>query len=261
MNGRIIKIIADDYGLSPTVDGAIRMLMGCEAIDGTSCMTLFPEWMAQANLLRQQASRSKTQIGLHLTLTDFRPASVWGDHEPMPKLRRFLISNLFSTLRRDKIEAELDAQLQLFIEGIGKLPDFIDGHQHVHFTPIVRRWLETRKDRLRHDNRLPWLRGAPAIALASGTRTKTKVAVVRMLANGFDRQMTAAGYVVRGPLVGFYDWGKPSKFSDVLHLIENVPPHGAVLMCHPGWVDETLIRRDRMVTARPYEFELLMRRM
>lgn len=235
--------------------------MGCEAIDGTSCITVFPEWMAQANLLRQQALRSKSQIGLHLTLTDFRPASGSGDDEPMPKLRRLLISNLSSTLRRDQIEVELDMQLERFIEGIGKLPDFIDGHQHVHFLPIVRRWLETRIDRLRHDNRLPWLRGAPSIALAGGTRMKTKVAVIRMLANGFDRQMSAAGYVVRGPLIGFYDWRKPNRFSDVLHLIKKVPPHGAVLMCHPGWVDETLTRRDKMVTARPYEFEWLMRRM
>ncbi|KAA0689154.1 ChbG/HpnK family deacetylase [Neorhizobium sp. P12A] len=261
MNGRNVNIIADDYGLSPTVDSAIRMLMGCEAIDGTSCITVFPEWMAQANLLRQQASRSKSQIGLHLTLTDFRPASGRGDEEPMPKLRRLLISNLSSTLHCEDIKAELDAQLERFIEGIGKLPDFIDGHQHVHFLPIVRRWLEMRVDRLRHDNRLPWLRGAPSIAFASGTRTKTKVAVVRMLANGFDRQMTAAGYVVRGPLVGFYNWAKPNKFSDVLQLVENKSPKGAVLMCHPGWVDETLISRDTMVTARPYEFEQLMRRM
>jgi predicted glycoside hydrolase/deacetylase ChbG (UPF0249 family) len=259
MNGRNINVIADDYGLSPTVDGAIRMLMGCEAIDGTSCMTVFPEWMAQANLLRQQASRSKSQIGLHLTLTDFRPAGRWGDDEPMPKLRRLLISSLLSTLHRDQIEAELDAQLERFVEGIGKLPDFIDGHQHVHFLPGVRRWLEMRVDRLRHDNGLPWLRGAPSIALAGGARMKTKVGVVRMLANGFDRQMTAAGYVVRGPLVGFYDWAKPNKFYDVLHLTENESPHGAVLMCHPGWIDETLISRDRMVTARPYEFEQLMR--
>lgn len=260
MSGRNFNIIADDYGLSPTVDDAIRMLMGCDAIDGTSCMTLFPEWVTQATLLRQQAARSKAEIGLHLTLTDF-PASGRRDGKPMPRLQGLLKSSLLGTLHRDEIEAELDAQLERFVEGIGKLPDFIDGHQHVHFLPVVRRWLEKRVDRLRQGNRLPWLRGAPSIGLAGGFRMKAKVAIVRLLSRGFDRQLAAAGYVVRGPLIGFYDWGKPSNFFEILELIENVLPHGAVLMCHPGWIDETLISRDRMVTARPFEFERLMRRM
>lgn len=260
MSRRDIHIIADDYGLSPAVSGAIRMLVSCEAISGTSCMTLFPEWMTEAGMLRQSAARYKTEVGLHLTLTDFKPLSGWRGGKPMLPLGRLLISNLRGALYDNDIEAELDAQLERFVEGVGKLPDFIDGHQHVHFLPVVRRWLQTRRNKFEHSRHPPWIRGAPSMALQRDPKLKAKVAFVRLLARGFDQQMGAARYVVRGPLTGFYNWRKPDNFSNVFDQLERQSPRGAVLMCHPGWIDEILVSRDQMVEARQLEFETLMKR-
>jgi chitin disaccharide deacetylase len=41
-------------------------------------------------------------------------------------------------LRREKLEGEISSQLQAFITAFGRLPDFIDGHQHVHLFPQIR---------------------------------------------------------------------------------------------------------------------------
>ncbi len=39
-----IVLVADDYGLAPGIDRAIRTLIAAGKLSGTGCMTLFPEW-------------------------------------------------------------------------------------------------------------------------------------------------------------------------------------------------------------------------
>ncbi|WP_349959097.1 ChbG/HpnK family deacetylase [Rhizobium sp. ZPR3] len=254
-----VNVVADDYGLSPGVSGAIRELIDSGTLTGTGCMTLFPEWLEQSRLLRQLNPESGADIGLHLTLTDFAPLSRWDADKNLPSLPRLLSAAFFQQLNQETIDAELDAQLDRFVAGIGRLPDFIDGHQHVHFLPAVRRWLEARTDRLVHDGRLPWLRGAPLMRFAPDIGMKAKIAFVGLIAAGFDRQMTAAGFPVRGPLVGFYNWKRPGDFFKMIDRLQGKLSKNTVLMCHPGWVDETLIDRDKMILARPTEFNGLRR--
>lgn len=254
-----INVIADDYGLSPGIGDAIRELLDRGKITGTSCMTLFPEWPDEAKLLRQRNTPLKPDIGLHLTLTDFAPVSRPGADERMPQLNVLLARSFLGGIDRKRVEAELDMQLDRFVESMGRLPDFIDGHQHVHFLAVARRWLETRRPLLERDGRLPWLRGVPRIRLATTGGIKAKVAFISLVAAGFERQMKAAGFPVRGPLTGFYDWKRPDTFLNVIRQLEAELPEDAVVMCHPGWIDETLISRDSMVEARPWEAKALAR--
>lgn len=256
MNNRI-HVIADDYGLSAGIGSAIRDLIEAGKITGTSCMTLFPEWDEQAGLLRERPGAMKADIGLHLTLTDFSPISRPTEKRTMPSLRGLLARSCLGRLDQAAIDLELDRQLECFVEGMGRLPDFIDGHQHIHFLPVVRRWLESRRERLRHDGSLPWLRGAPEIRFGSDRGVKAKIALVRTIAAGFDKRMKEAGFAVRGPLTGFYNWQQPDEFSNVLRLLEAGLTDGAVVMCHPGLIDGVLVSRDTMVAARPVEFRAL----
>lgn len=258
MTTRRLNIIADDYGLSPGISSAIRELISQGRITGTGCMTLFPEWLEEARALRKLRSGSKADIGLHLTLTDFTPLSGGKDAKRLPPLRGLLGASLLGSLDQAMIEAELDAQLESFVDGMGRLPDFIDGHQHVHFLPAVRRWFETRWHRLEYGGRLPWLRGAPSLRLAPDNAMKAKIAFVRVIAAGFDQRMKSIGFPVRGPLTGFYDWKRPEKFEGIISQLDNGFPEETVLMCHPGWIDQTLASRDTLVAARQAEFQALI---
>ena len=258
MNGRI-NVIADDYGLSDGIGSAVRDLIENGKITGTSCMTLFPAWNAQAALLRKTDVSCQPDIGLHLTLTDFASISRPADSQAMPSLGRLLAKSCLGRLDQAAINAELDAQLQRFIGGMGRLPDFIDGHQHIHFLPAVRCWLEERRESLRIGDRLPWLRGAPTIRSGTSRAIRVKVALVRSIAAGFDNRLKAAGFPVRGPLIGFYEWRRPSAFRSVIRQMEEGLVDGAVVMCHPGLIDDVLVSRDRMIEARPVEFQALAR--
>src|SRR5579872_1775201 len=54
---------------------------------------------------------------------------------PLPKL---LIQSFSRQLSFAAVEAELNAQLDAFVEHRGSLPDFIDGHQHIQHFPVIR---------------------------------------------------------------------------------------------------------------------------
>ncbi|WP_421916374.1 ChbG/HpnK family deacetylase [Mesorhizobium sp.] len=250
---RRLRLIADDYGLAPGVSAAILDLLDRGRLTGTSCMTGFPEWQGEAGRIRPLAGR--VAIGLHLTLTD-QPA-VTGQSSLAPDGRLPPLGSLALPHRRGRIDerdvhAELDAQYSRFVEPLGRAPDFIDGHQHVHFLAVVRRWLRTRFSK---GVGMPWLRGSPA--WPGTAATAMKVTAVAALAAGFDRSMERAGFTVMRPLTGLYDWRQPDGFASVLRsAIETLPENG-LFMCHPGHVDETLRGRDPMQAAREVEFAYL----
>ncbi|MCM2476997.1 ChbG/HpnK family deacetylase [Rhizobium sp. CG5] len=257
---RRFVLVADDYGLSPGVSRAIRELLVAGKLTGTGCMTLFAEWPGEAAKLLELAPSDRTCIGLHLTLTDFRPLSAAPDKVAMPALKQRLLAAYGGQGEEGAIHAELDAQLSAFVSAMGHGPAYIDGHQHVHFLPVVRRWLLARKSHLQSLGPLPWLRGAPSLAWAPNVRLRAKVAIVAVIALGFDRQMRAAGYPVKGPLAGFYDWLQPQAFPPLMNFLKERGQHGMVVMCHPGHGDDLLRARDPLVAARAVEFAELMGR-
>ncbi|MCC5777743.1 ChbG/HpnK family deacetylase [Nitratireductor sp. B36] len=242
---RSIWLIADDYGFSPGVSETIRALLEAGRLSGTGCMTLFDDWSNEAGAL--STIGGPFAVGMHLTLTDF-PALSTG--RTMPDLKRLL-----GNAEADAIMSEADAQLARFREAFGRDPDFIDGHQHVHFLPPVRQWLIQRFADVPSDKR-PWLRGAPTLRAAPAL-VKAKIVVARLLARNFDAEMRRHGFNVEGPLCGFYDWRRPGAFARALDLFIDKAPNGAVVMCHPGTVDAVLRSRDVFTDARNEERDAL----
>ena len=249
---RRIRLIADDYGLAPAVSAAILELLDRGRLTGTSCMTGFPEWEGEA--ARIKPLRDRVAIGLHLTLTD-QPAltgqSSLAPDGRLPPLRSLALPILSSRVDERDIHAELDAQYGRFVEALGRRPAFVDGHQHVHFLPVVRRWLRARLD---EGAGRPALRGAPALA---GGAAAPKVAAIAALAAGFNRSMQRAGFIIFEPLAGIYDWRQPERFAPVLQAAIEALPERGLFMCHPGHVDATLRARDPMQGVREVEFAFL----
>lgn len=250
---RSIRLIADDYGLAPGVSGAILDLLERGRLTGTGCMTGSPEWQQAA--VRIKPLTGRVAVGLHLTLTD-QPA-LTADSSLVSGGRLPPLGELASPFRRRRVKAadihaELDAQLDSFVDALGRIPDFIDGHQHVHFLPAVRDWLKVRFA----TEEKPMLRGAPAVPRELGI-TAMKTTVIATLARGFDRGMQAAGFSVMKPLAGIYDWKQPEDFAPTLRAAVAALPEGGVFMCHPGHVDAELVSRDPMQSAREVEYAFL----
>src|SRR5450755_3513582 len=148
MNGaaplRRIWLCADDYGLSPGVNRAIRDLIERGRLNATSAMVVGPAiGRDEVGLLQAAVANSpRCAIGLHATLTaPFRPLTMHfqpldgGMFLSFPKLLR---RGLLRRLDPEIIVAELMVQLTTFREAFGRLPDFVDGHQHVQLFPQLR---------------------------------------------------------------------------------------------------------------------------
>ena len=138
---RRIWLCADDYGLSPGVNRAIRDLIERGRLNATSVMVVGPaigrdEVSALASRRRQQSplrDRPARHVdGAVSPLTmHFQPLD-GGMFLPFPKLLR---AGLLRRLDPEIIHAELMVQLAAFNELFGRAPDFVDGHQHAQLFP------------------------------------------------------------------------------------------------------------------------------
>jgi predicted glycoside hydrolase/deacetylase ChbG (UPF0249 family) len=141
---RRIWLCADDYGLSPGVNRAIRDLVARGRLNATSVMVVGAAIGRDeiAALQSAVADSPRCAIGLHVTLTaPFRPLTMHfrpldgGMFLAFPKLLR---AGLLRRLDPEIIHAELMVQLSAFAAMFGRAPDFVDGHQHAQLFPQVR---------------------------------------------------------------------------------------------------------------------------
>ena len=141
---RRIILCADDYGISPGVNAAIRDLVARGRLNATSVMVVAPSFSrAEAVALDTlNAAGERVAIGLHLTFTGpLKPLSpsyaplVDGAFLPLATTLRLAVQQ---RLDMAALAAEMRAQFEAFAKAFGRPPDFVDGHQHVHLFPQVR---------------------------------------------------------------------------------------------------------------------------
>ncbi|HEX2215530.1 MAG TPA: ChbG/HpnK family deacetylase, partial [Xanthobacteraceae bacterium] len=140
---RRLWLCADDYGIAPGVNAAIRDLIGKRRLNATSVMVVAPSFNQEAaHALRELAQPAEVAIGLHITLTaPYRPLT--SSYKPVRKglflsLRHTFVRALVRRLDTAALAAEIAAQFDAFTAAFGRPPAFVDGHQHVHLLPQVR---------------------------------------------------------------------------------------------------------------------------
>jgi predicted glycoside hydrolase/deacetylase ChbG (UPF0249 family) len=257
---RRIWLCADDYGLAEGVNRAIRDLISRGRLNATSVMVVGAAIGRDevAELQAVAAASPRCAIGLHATLTaPFRPLSMYfrplhgGLFLPFPAMLR---SGLLRRLEPDLIEDELLAQLAAFKELFGRAPDFVDGHQHVQLFPQVR------------DGFLAAVKAAaPGAWVRQGGRNTPlakrlgapKALVLDVLSAQFRRRATAAGIPFNPAFAGAYDFTKSPDFGELMRQFITDMPDGGLVMCHPGFVDDTLRSLDPLTTQREAEHAYL----
>jgi predicted glycoside hydrolase/deacetylase ChbG (UPF0249 family) len=164
-----------------------------------------------------------------------------------------------------ELEAELGAeiarQLDAFEQAREGAPDFVDGHQHVHALPGVRRVLLRVLSERCHaaGERRPWLRD-PSEGLAAILRrgvSADKAAVVAALSAGFRRVARTAGFDTNEGFSGFSPLKPSTPAERVLECALRQLGRRPVVMCHPGYVDDALRELDPAVESRLAELAYL----
>jgi chitin disaccharide deacetylase len=264
MNGaappRRIWLCADDYGLSPGVNRAIRDLIKRGRLNATSAMMVGPAIGRDevSALQAVAASSSRCSIGLHATLTaPFRPLTMHFqpiDGGMFPGFPKLLRAGLLRRLDPEIIYAELIVQLGAFNEMFGRAPDFVDGHQHVQLFPQVRDGFLTA---VKEAAPKAWVRQGGRHQPLARRLGAPKALLLDVLSAQFRKRASRADIAFNPGFDGAYDFSRQPDFSVLMRqFLDGLPEHG-VIMCHPGFVDDILISLDPLTVQREHEHAFL----
>lgn len=235
-------LCADDYGQNSAISQAIIALHQQARLSATSCLTTFFDWKSHAATLAPL--KDALFIGLHFNLTEGTLLTT-----NVHSIGDLLIRTHLRAVAQSTVQKELHAQLDQFEAGLQQLPDFIDGHQHVHQFPVVRNALvAVYQERLSHSKIFIRNTAAPfywndiknAILQISGARALRTL----LLKKNIPHNATFAGT---------YSFHQSENFSTIFcERLKDVGDQGLV-MCHPGLnADDT---HDPIASARLKEYQ------
>ena len=213
-----------------------------------------PSWTKWNHRLRS-LDPALIDLGLHLDLTE--APLLPGTMRPLYTLIR---DAFLYRLDRRFVRAEIKVQLDAFEQAIGRAPDYIDGHQHVHQFPIVRGELLAELSE-RYSGLKPWLRSTRRVRGAgararSGWQSALKPWLIQRLgADGLASAASELGYRQNGRLLGVYGFaGGADHYARLVADWLSSARQGDLLMCHPSVAIDCA---DPLIDARCAEFDVL----
>lgn len=253
-----VKIIlcADDFALTDGVSRAILELLEKGAISATGAMTNRPHWPRLAQEL--MAFSGRADLGLHLDLTCAEPLSqmpVLAPSGRLPTLSDLARKALMSSQARAEIAVEVAHQLNAFEQHAGRAPDFVDGHQHVHVLPGVRRAVLDEVAR-RYPKGTVYLRN-PADRLAAIRAREVavnKAMMIAGLATGFAKAAKRRGIPVNDGFSGASPFDPARDYAEDFEQFLIQPGKRHLVMCHPGHIDSEHSGLDPVTATRPLEY-------
>ena len=253
---RKIILCADDYGLSPSVNVAIRDLIARRRLNATTVMVLPPSFNRDEAVALDalNANGNRVAIGLHVTLTaPFKPAvagfAPLRDEAFLP-LRDTLRAALARRFEPDRLAAEITAQLQKFAEAFGRTPDFLDGHQHVQLFPQIR---DAFLAVAAKDAPQAWVRQCGRSGRLAKRLRDRKGLLLDVLSVRFRTKARQLGVRTNPAFAGTYSFAADADFAALFPAYLDGLPDGGLVMCHPGTVDAELERLDPLTTGRERE--------
>jgi predicted glycoside hydrolase/deacetylase ChbG (UPF0249 family) len=251
-------LCADDYGIAPGVNAAIRDLVARRRLNATSVMVVAPSFTkAEAVALSAlNAGEARVAIGLHLTLTGpLKPLTA--DYAPLESGAFLPLTTTLRLAMQQRLDVaaiarEFGAQFEAFAKAFGRPPDFVDGHQHVHLFPQVRQAaLEVTAAAAPG----VWMRQCGASAPLLRRLRDPKGLLIDWLSREFRARAGQHGIATNPAFAGTYTFKPNADFAAIFPRFLEGLPEGALVMCHPGHVDAELERLDPVTTLREREYE------
>jgi predicted glycoside hydrolase/deacetylase ChbG (UPF0249 family) len=152
-----------------------------------------------------------------------------------------------------EIAAEIARQIDAFTQHFGRLPDYVDGHQHVHALPGVRDALLRTLAEQGLSGRL-WLRDpGDRIDAILARPMRGKALAVAVLAAGFAARAHASRFELNDGFAGFSDFDAAGDYGALFAASLRSPGRRHLIMCHPGYADDVLARLDPATSSRETE--------
>lgn len=221
-NLRRIILCADDFALDSGTSSAILELSGTGRISAVSCLSDSPHWPRAGRELA--ACHDRVLIGLHFNLT----ATL--DEVRMP-LKKTIVAAIARRLDDKIVRSQLVRQIDRFTAVVGKLPDFIDGHEHIHVFPIVADVVRRVAAEISPCFPVPIRSVSPTFG---PTDTPVKRAVIRALASmGGTHTPGVQSRQLNSGFAGIYSLSARADFARLFRAWLETAPDRGLIMCHP----------------------------
>jgi predicted glycoside hydrolase/deacetylase ChbG (UPF0249 family) len=242
-----ILICADDFGMAPGINAGIIALARQGHLSATSCMSRGRYFAQDAQAL----AGLPVQTGLHLNLTESLTGGEF--YQPLPRLLR---NSYLRRLDAETLRRSIEGQFDAFEQALGRLPDYVDGHQHVHQFPRIRDCLLAVMRR-RFPRQRPWLRSTRPGSLAGlPLKNRGKAWFIGALgARVLSRLASAGGFSQNRRLLGVYDFsGGRAHYGQLLERWLAGAEANDLIMCHPAQFADP---GDPLGTQRVAEYAVL----
>lgn len=249
-----VGVCVDDVGLHTGVTEAALDLGSAGRVSALSCLSDAPAWREAAPALLR-ALRGRVDFGLHLNFTE-----PWSSSRIKRPLARLVAAAFARALDRDAVRDDIRRQLDAFEDAAGDVPDFVDGHQHVHQLPVIRQALVDELTS-RCPDRRPWLRHTGAAPrgqgplLPAGEQLK-ELGIALLGASALRSIAQVAGFMQNRHLLGVY--GFAGSAEDYLARWRSWCSRASdrdLLVCHPAAACRNV--HDPIARARTFEFQAL----
>lgn len=220
---RTIIINADDVGMFPAVDAAVMRLAESGIVTSVSIMAL---GSPDPDAIRT-FQRYGVNIGMHLDLTSTMAHARYGTSR---SVRSTLVETYGRRFCPKDAHIIVRDQINRFRDLTGRVPAFIDGHEHVHQFPVIREAVISAITERAPGNR----------SFIRNTRPRQwrgiKAAVIGMLgARALEIQARRAGCDCNTDFFGVYNLGPTTDLERLWRRWFNtMPMQGSLVMCHPA---------------------------
>jgi chitin disaccharide deacetylase len=226
-----LVVTADDFGLAPEVNEAVRRAHGAGVL---TCASL----MMAADATDDAVAIGRTEglpVGLHLTLVDGRPVLpaarvpelVDARGRFRPGLVRAGLRLAWSRRTREAVAAECRAQVEAFL-ATGLAMDHLNAHHHFHVHPYVLGVVIDLARRYRIPAvRVPAQPGRPPLAQAPAA------AAMALAATTARRRLHRAGIATNDALFGLYETGAMTGAAWQA-IVPRLGPGVTEVYCHPA---------------------------
>ena len=256
MTKRIV-LCADDYGQALAISQGVLALVENGRLSAVSCMVNTPCWSEHAAWLKPY--QQKVDMGLHFNLTHGQPLSnayrgAYGNE--FLALTQVMQKSFFRQFDRKILAEECAAQVDAFANAIGVLPDFIDGHQHVHQFPVIRdAVVQVYKEKLSAKKAYMRLVN-PKIYLSDFLFNIKKIIIVVSGANGLARLLKQHQIPHNQSFAGTYAFDQVQQYPQYFQQFMQESQDQGLIMCHPGLISAD--SSDPIAKSRDVEFRYLM---
>jgi len=247
-----VTLCADDFAQNNAISTAILELISKKRITATSCLTETSEWEKIGRELLK--FKDEIDIGLHINLSENLTCDTDTNYQHA-NLNKLIVYSHTGLINPDLIREKIEYQLSRFIEVIGKKPDFLDGHQHVHHLPVIRsvildiylKHFDSKKSYIRatHPFKNPFNKVSfPKSQIIGITGGKTFCALLKKHKINFNTTFQ-----------GIYDFKRANEYPSHFRSFLIRSADNGIIMCHPGYKKQDLI--DSLHQSRPIEFNYL----